>query len=257
MTYEERIEYAVNPTAKRLFEIMEEKKSNLCFTPDVTKVADLLKFADEIGPYICLLKTHVDLLEDFSYEFTKDLLSIAKKHNFMIFEDRKFADIGAISGKQYQYGIYKISDWSDITNAHIVPGPGIIEGLKQVGLPKGRGLLLLAEMSSSGTMAKGEYTQTAVAYAKEHKDFVIGFISMGKLTDDPAFIHMTPGVKKQKGTDALGQQYKTVESVILENGSDIIIVGRGIYAAEDPKKEAADYQSLGYNAYLKRLASRD
>ncbi|MCH9630963.1 MAG: Orotidine 5'-phosphate decarboxylase [Chlamydiia bacterium] len=253
LTYEERIEHAVNPAAKKLFAIMGEKQSNLCFNPDVTKAADLLKFADEIGPFICLLKTHVDLLEDFSYEFTQDLLSIAKKHNFMIFEDRKFADIGTISGKQYKHGIYKISDWSDITNAHIVPGPGIIEGLKQVGLPKERGLLLLAEMSSSGTMAKGEYTKTAVALAKEHKDFVMGFISMGKLTDDPGFIHMTPGVKKQKGTDALGQQYKTVESVILENGSDIIIVGRGIYAAEDPKKEAADYQSLGYNAYLRRL----
>jgi uridine monophosphate synthetase len=251
-SYSERAKLSLNKQGKRLLELMDQKRTNLSLSADVTSQKELLMLADLLGPEICLLKTHIDILEDFTPDLPHKLVALAEKHNFLIFEDRKFADIGHTVKLQYSGGIYRISDWADITNAHVVVGPGIIEGLKEVGLIKERGLLLLAQMSSQGNLATDSYTKRAIELASEHSEFVMGFITREKLTNDPALIHLTPGVSGEERKDHLGQRYVTPEHVIGTLHSDVIIVGRAIYRAADPLAVAKSFRERGFSAYLQR-----
>ncbi|KAI9300792.1 Orotidine 5'-phosphate decarboxylase [Cunninghamella echinulata] len=254
-TYADRGKAHPNACARALFEVMERKKTNLSLALDVTTKKELLSIAEAVGPYICVLKTHIDIVEDFDQDLVTQLQHFSEKYDFLIFEDRKFADIGNTVKHQYGKGIYKIADWAHITNAHTVPGEGIIHGLKEVGLPLGRGLLLLAEMSSKGALTKGTYTEESVQMARQNQDFVFGFIAQHQMNQLPNedFIVMTPGVGLDVKGDGLGQQYRTPHQVIVESGCDIIIVGRGIYGSPDQiVEQATRYRDAGWDAYLER-----
>ncbi|KAG8693703.1 orotidine 5'-phosphate decarboxylase [Ceratobasidium sp. 394] len=261
-SYDDRIQNFSNPTAKKLLEIMRRKKTNLCVSVDVTTKASLLRIVDAAGPSVCVVKTHIDIVEDFDQELVDQLQTFSNKHDFLIFEDRKFADIGNTVTLQYSRGVHRISSWSHITNAHVVPGPGVIAGLARAGQPLGRGLLLLAEMSSAGALTTGEYTKAAVKMAHEHSDFVIGYIAMSREgvqgDENKDFLILTPGVGLDVKGDGMGQQYRTPREVILDSGCDVIIVGRGIYGKgegndnDSIQRESERYRKEGWDAYEAR-----
>lgn len=252
-SYGVRSELAESYAARSLLWLMESKETNLAVAADLNRARDVLDLLDAVGPEICIAKTHADIIEDFTPRFAQQLEALANRHNFLIFEDRKFSDIGSTVQMQYEGGKHHIARWADIINAHTVAGPGTIEGLKGIGYKRGVGLVLVAEMTSEGTLARGQYTEDSIEMAQKYADFVIGFITARKLIDNPGFINFTPGIKFEGGEDGLGQQYNTPEKAIA-NGSDVLIVGRGIYMSPDPIEAAKEYRKRGWEAYLKTLA---
>jgi uridine monophosphate synthetase len=76
---------------------MHIKKTNLCISADVATTAELLSLAEEVGDQICVMKTHADIVSDFTDRTARALLDVATRKRFIIFEDRKFGDIGSKS----------------------------------------------------------------------------------------------------------------------------------------------------------------
>ncbi|WWC95665.1 orotidine 5'-phosphate decarboxylase [Kwoniella sp. B9012] len=265
--YSERIKFHTNPTAIKILEIMDRKKTNLAVSVDVNTAKEALEVVRRVGASVCMVKTHCDIFEDFTPAFIEELVRLSKELDFIIFEDRKFADIGNTVSLQYSSGVHKIASWADLTNAHSVPGPGIIAGLAKVGQPLGRGLLLLGEMSSAGSLAVGGYTEQTFKMAQDAgREFVIGFIAQNrvdhvdKIKEGEDYLIMSPGVGLGKKGDSLGQQYRTPRECVVDSGADVIIVGRGIYGVEGGEQavrdEAERYRQEGWKAYEERLGRK-
>lgn len=214
-----------------------------------------------------VLKTHIDVIADFSSATIQGLLELKRKHDFLIFEDRKFVDIGHTVQLQYHGGSLKISEWADIVNCTLLPGPAIVQALAETAASDSfpfkdqRGLLILAEMTSKGSLARDEYTRVSVDCARNYQNFVLGFVSTRSLeavspvasaANDEDFIVFTTGVNIATTGDALGQQYQTPQSAV-SRGADFIIAGRGLYMAQDPIEAAKLYREQAWTAYLSRV----
>ncbi|KAK6610724.1 orotidine-5 -phosphate decarboxylase [Botrytis cinerea] len=345
-SFEDRGSNTKHPLTAYLLRLMTLKQSNLCVSADVSTAGELLRLADSVGPSIVVLKTHYDLINNWDYNPTTGtgarLNRLARRHGFLIFEDRKFGDIGNTVQLQYTEGTAKIIEWSHITNVNMIPGKASVDSLAEAaarwrerkhqittpinlnsncnevtdgshGLeahdeanigrkasivsittvsqhfepansprsridfdieeesypgideaPLERGLLILAQMSSAGNFMTRDYTDACVESAREHKEYVMGFISQETLNTDPDddFISMTPGCQlppendedAEVAGDGKGQQYNT-PSKLVGLGCDIVIVGRGIIRAEDPKWEAERYRRKAWEAYQERIGA--
>ncbi|MDN5354781.1 MAG: uridine monophosphate synthetase [Candidatus Cloacimonadota bacterium] len=247
-----------NAMTQKLLEKIEEKRSNLILSLDVETKAEFFQILEAAASEIVMLKTHVDILTDFDDNFIAKLREYAREYNFLIFEDRKFADIGNTVRKQYRSGIYHISNWAEYITVHLVAGAGILTGLFE-GLENRAGFVL-ARMSSKGNLINETYTRRCFEIAKKYPQWVAGFIGHGHSVNDISRFKakfpgeqllLIPGVKLEKGTDKLGQQYITVEDAI-NGGADCIIVGRGIYQADDVHIAAKTYRDRAWKAYKER-----
>ena len=89
-------------------------------------------------------------MTDWTKETEQKLRSLADQDNFLLFEDRKYADIGATVALQAAGTV----TWADLVTVHGVAGPGVIAAVASQAAQVGRdvGVLMVAEMSCADNL---------------------------------------------------------------------------------------------------------
>lgn len=223
-----KVDMKTAPMSQKLMDIAKEKSTNLIVAVDIVDPKELLKVVLAVAPHICAVKLHLDIIEfgsDQAFsEFCAELASIKDTYNFLIIEDRKFADIGTIMALQ----IRRLPAFVDIVTAHGITGSASIAELDRCG----KGLLLIHQLSSLNNLIDAKYSEQIVKMLPEHKN-IVGVISQ---TSVPNYLTISPGINLEQQNDHAGQQYKQ------STNADLFIVGRGIYQAKDLAAAAVKYK---------------
>lgn len=225
-----------NSMSQRLWDIVQEKQTNICLSVDLDRLYNIVELLEDVGEHICMVKLHWDTI-DYDPNLSRDLYKLSEHHNFLILDDRKYNDIDSIVKKQNIR-----SHISDFVTLIPLFGQGTIDGIKN------SNIFLVAQSSAKGNLIDTNYTNKAIELAKENPEKVSGLITQDRT--DKSMLNLTPGINLDRISSGK-QGYKTPHQAVMQ-GSDILIVGRGIYNAEDPVKECIRYKTEGWKALQER-----
>ena len=214
--------------------IINKKKTNICLSADVTSIAELFSLIELLGDNICMLKLHHDIIVDFfdNLNYTINVLNFYKdKYDFVIWEDRKFADIGYIMEKQVKN---HISKWADVISVHPISG---VESVIQLNFIP---VILIGELSSTGSLTTNEYS-SKVEEMEDYLSNLVGYVCQHKMGKN--VLNFVPGISLLSGVDNKGQQYRSLSDNYLDF-ADIFVVGRAITNSDNPKKTILNMLSI-------------
>ncbi len=228
-----------NPKAQQLLNIAHTKKSNIIASVDLTTSQDILDFLDKIGENICAAKLHIDIVSDFSDDFISKLKELTIRHNFMLIEDRKFADIGNTQLLQISKGVHHISTWADFVTIHVIAGEASLKAIEDWDEKNKPALIPILEMSSKGALTDAHYIAKCKEFIGKYSCVVGAVCQTTSLDDD--LLKFTPGIHLSASGDNKGQQFNTPHFAIQKQHSHFLIIGRGLYEAQKPEIAVDEY----------------
>lgn len=248
---EKRIDKLNNDLSKNIVKLIFEKKTNVALSLDVSDKKEFLTILKHVAPHICLLKTHINTINDFDIKFIEEIIKIQNEHKFYILEDGKFSDIGNTFKKQLTEGVFKVNKWANSITAHGIAGDSIINTYKSINNDiLNKGIIFVAQMSNKGNLITEDYTNSIIDMCYNNK-IITGFVTQKKISDD-SYLYFTPGVSIQNTNDNIDQQYRTPKDAIIKDNCDVIIVGRGIYSYHNYIEKAIEYKLRSYPYFIEK-----
>ena len=233
-----------------LLELIIEKQSALCLSLDTSTWEEGKKILEQCADKIVMVKTHVELYEDFSDTFETEIKEMAAKYRFFIMEDRKLADIDNISWRQMMYGRFKIDNWASFITCHGITAKSFMDYYQQMlnsKYPVNIALCLVTQMNVDNNLLDSKYTKTCLEYINKYSE-VSPIIVCQCLPNVKDRIKLTPGVSLEHDWID-GSQYRPVETAITEQGNHIVIVGSAIIYADKPSEEAALFAAKSWECF--------
>ncbi|MBI5253858.1 MAG: orotidine-5'-phosphate decarboxylase [Euryarchaeota archaeon] len=205
-----------------------QKNNRIILALDVEDSKRVLQICEEVAEYIDAIKVGYPLVLNTSLSTIKKL----KNFNKPIIADFKVADIPEISRKICEIATKSGADYAIV---HGFVGEDVVKACSEAAK-----IFVVAEMSHPG--AKDFMSSEADKIAKIAKKYAYGIVApatrpdrirqLRKIVGDIVII--SPGIKAQGA--AVGDAIKA--------GADFEIIGRGICAAQNPKRVAKDFADI-------------
>lgn len=205
-----------------------QKNNHIILALDVEDSKRVLQICEEVVEYIDAIKVGYPLVLNTGLSVIKKLKNFDKP----IIADFKVADIPEISRKICEIATKSGADYVIV---HGFVGEDVVKACSEAAK-----IFVVAEMSHPG--AKDFMSSEAEKIAKIAKKYAYGIVApatrpeiirqLRKIVGDIVII--TPGIKAQGA--AVGDAIKA--------GADFEIIGRGIYASQDPKKAAQEFANI-------------
>lgn len=250
-SFEERLQGCKNPLLRKLFQIVIDKKSNLCVAANFKSLDETIRFVDRIGKYIVVLKIQCARWPENPIHVYERLYAKKKEHNFLLFEDFKFND-----SKETVQSIYStlFVKYVDLVTVSPWCGDGIFEAIKEAAIKadlpddEPRGCLAVCEVSFAQIPVD---PKIFLEIAERNSNICVGIIAQKlNVSDQFVMIKATPGVHLDQSSDGGNQQWRHPDKVVAD-GADLLIVGRGIVAAPECEQEdlTRRYRDVIYEAF--------